>query len=127
MKLKSIYNFLENVFSLFSVKVIDLAIAIWLIPYLILKVGIQNYGLYAFAIALMFFFMNISNYGFDLVAVRTLAKNTTKNNKQINTIFNETILCKYLSYHLSMHTMILTNIYSGKVYFEYFHFINKTI
>lgn len=110
MKLKSIYNFLENVFSLFSVKVIDLAIAIWLIPYLILKVGIQNYGLYAFAIALMFSFMNISNYGFDLVAVRTLAKNTTKNNKQINTIFNEVLSVKIYIIGFLLLVLLLLNI-----------------
>jgi len=110
LKLKSIYNFLENVFSLFSVKVIDLAIAIWLIPYLILKVGIQNYGLYAFALALMFFFMNISNYGFDLVAVRTLAKDPTKNNKHINTIFNEVLSVKIYIIGFLLLVLLLLNL-----------------
>ena len=74
---------------MFSVKAIDLAIAVLLIPYLILKVGLQNYGVYAFALALVFFFMNIANYGFNLVAVRDLAKQADKNQKSIGEIFNE--------------------------------------
>ncbi|WP_157961179.1 oligosaccharide flippase family protein [Lutibacter citreus] len=92
MNNKKIYHFIENTLSLFSVKAIDLVIAIFLIPYLILKVGIENYGVYAFAIALVFFFMNISNYGFNLVAVRELAKPEDK--RSYNSVFNEVFSVK---------------------------------
>ena len=92
-KAKSIYQFFENVFSLFSVKSIDLAIAIWLIPYLIFKVGIVNYGLYAFALSTVLFIVNFTNFGFDLSAVRALAKDAN-DTKKINKLFNEVFSVK---------------------------------
>ncbi|GGK60510.1 MULTISPECIES: oligosaccharide flippase family protein [Flavobacteriaceae] len=93
MNKKNLYQFLENTVSLFSVKVIDLALTILLIPYLILKVGIVNYGKYAFAISLVLFLVNITNYGFNLEAVRVLAK-YNDDSKKINTLFNEVFSVK---------------------------------
>lgn len=93
MNKKALYQFLENTVSLFSVKVIDLALAILLIPYLILKVGIVNYGKYAFAISLVLFLVNITNYGFNLKAVRELAK-YNDNSKKVNALFNEVFSVK---------------------------------
>ena len=66
MNLKKYRSVLENSISLFSLKAIDLALNLWLIPFLILKVGLYNYGLYAFAMALVLFFVNLLNYGFNL-------------------------------------------------------------
>lgn len=107
MKHKKLYNFLENTVSLFSVKVIDLLVAIFLLPYLILKVGIENYGVYAFAMALIFFFMNISNYGFNLMAVRDLAKSDTTKNYSV--IFNEVFSVKlYLTGFLLLVLLLLS-------------------
>ncbi len=74
-------------------KVIDLALAILLIPYLILKVGIVNYGKYAFVISLILFLVNITNYGFNLKAVRELAKYSNDSNK-MNSLFNEVFSVK---------------------------------
>ncbi|SNR76159.1 oligosaccharide flippase family protein [Lutibacter flavus] len=93
MKTNKLYHFLENTVSLFSVKVIDLALAILLIPYLILKVGIVNYGKYAFVISLVLFLVNITNYGFNLKAVRQLAKYSNDSNK-MNSLFNEVFSVK---------------------------------
>lgn len=64
-----------------------------LIPYLIVKVGVINYGNYAFAMAIVLFFVNVLNYGFDLSAVRDLAK--TKNHSvKVNQLFNEVFSVK---------------------------------
>jgi len=101
---KKAYNFFENVFSLFSVKAIDLGIAIWLIPYLIYKVGLQNYGLYAFAISLVLYFVNIINYSFDFTAVRELASDSKKN---VPTIFNEVFTVKLYLTSLFLIVLIL--------------------
>ena len=114
MKNNKLYHFFENTFSLFSVKAIDLAIAIWLIPYLILKVGLQNYGAYAFALALLFFFMNITNYGFNLVAVRDLAKKATNNQKMIGVIFNEVFSVKLYLTGLLLIIMLLLILFVPK-------------
>ena len=93
MNKKNLYQFLENTVSLFSVKVIDLALTILLIPYLILKVGIVNYGKYVFVISLVLFLVNITNYGFNLKAVRELAK-YNDDSKKVNALFNEVFSVK---------------------------------
>ena len=93
MNLNKYSSILENSVSLFSLKAIDLALNLWLIPFLILKVGLYNYGLYAFAMALVLFFVNLLNYGFNLSTVRDLAK-TKGNPQQLQTIFNEVFSVK---------------------------------
>ena len=80
MNKQKIYKFSENTLSLFSIKAIELGLTIWLIPYLILKVGIDNYGVYAFAMALLLFLQNVVNYGFNLSTVREITKN--RHNKE---------------------------------------------
>ena len=93
MDKKSIYKFSENTFSLFFLKGIDLALTIWLIPFLILKVGLVNYGHYAFVLALLLFCVNVINYGFNLTTVRALAK--SKNDaEKVNALFNEVFSVK---------------------------------
>jgi O-antigen/teichoic acid export membrane protein len=84
---KKIYKFSENTLSLFSIKAIELGLTIFLIPYLIFKVGLLNYGRYAFAMALIIFLQNVMNYGFNLATVRDIAKNK-KDKKVINEIFS---------------------------------------
>jgi O-antigen/teichoic acid export membrane protein len=72
---------------------LELVLSLGLIPYLIVKVGVTNYGNYAFAMAMVLFFVNVLNYGFDLSAVRYLAKN--KNNSlKVNQLFNEVFSVK---------------------------------
>lgn len=95
MNKHKLYKFSENTLSLFSIKAIELGLTIWLIPYLIVKVGFNNYGVYAFAMALMLFFVNVLNYGFNLSAVRELAKNRN-NVLKVNQIFNEVFSVKLL-------------------------------
>jgi O-antigen/teichoic acid export membrane protein len=90
---KSSYQFIENTVSLFSIKAIDLGLTIWLIPFLIIKVGVENYGIYVFAMALVVFFVNVLNYGFSLATVRELAKNKEDSIK-LNLIFNEVVSVK---------------------------------
>jgi O-antigen/teichoic acid export membrane protein len=97
--IKSGYQFIENTVSLFSIKAIDLGLTIWLIPYLIVKIGLDNYGMYAFAMALVIFFVNILNYGFSLATVRELAKNK-ENPTKINELFNEVISVKLVLFLL---------------------------
>lgn len=93
MNKKKIYYFSQNLVSLFTVKGLDLALTLGLIPYLIFKVGVENYGHYAFAMAMVMFFVNMLNYGFDLSAVRDLAKNKNDSVK-VNQLFNKVFSVK---------------------------------
>ncbi|WP_372745749.1 oligosaccharide flippase family protein [Lutibacter sp.] len=93
MNKQKIYKFSENTLSLFTIKGLELGLTIWLIPYLIFKVGIDNYGMYAYAMALALILSNILNYGFNLVTVRELSKNK-HNALKINELFNEVFSVK---------------------------------
>ena len=93
MNLKLLYQFSENTLSLLTLKAIELGLTIGLIPYLILKVGFHNYGVYVFAMSLMLFFVNILSYGFDLSTVREISKN--KNDiAKVSKLFSEVIAVK---------------------------------
>ncbi|MFC2110139.1 oligosaccharide flippase family protein [Bacteroidota bacterium] len=94
MNFKKYFSILENTVSLFSFKAIDLGMTLWLIPFLIVKVGITNYGHYAFAMAFVLFFVNILNYGFNLCTVREIAK--SKGDRDVlNRIFNQVVSVKF--------------------------------
>jgi len=114
---KSFYKIVENSLSLFSFKLIDLGLTLWLIPFLILKVGVQNYGMYAFAMAFVLFFVNVLNYGFNLSAVRELAKN--KNNHQkTQKIFNEVLSVKLVLF-IGLYILYLFLVYTIPKFTEY--------
>ena len=74
---------IENFISFSLFKVIDALIPLIIIPYLINVVGKDNYGIYAFAYALVFYLLNIVQYGFSLSAVRLIAVNRD-NKEKIN-------------------------------------------
>ena len=93
MNLKQLYPFFENTFSLLTLKAIELGLTIGLIPYLILKVGFHNYGIYVFAMSLMLFFVNILSYGFDLSTVREIAKHKNDSVK-VSQLFSEVLSVK---------------------------------
>lgn len=78
---------IENFISFSLFKVIDAFIPLIIIPYLINVVGKDNYGIYAFAYALVFYLLNIVQYGFSLSAVRLIAVNRDDKEK-INKIYN---------------------------------------
>ena len=59
MNLKKYQSIIENSISLVALKGVELTLTIGLIPYLIAKVGMHNYGVYAFAMAMVLFFVNI--------------------------------------------------------------------
>lgn len=87
MNLKKHYSLIENFISFSLFKVIDAIIPLIIIPYLIGIVGKENYGIYAFAYALVFYLLNIVQYGFSLSAVRLIALNRTDKEK-LNRIYS---------------------------------------
>jgi len=68
LNLKKYTSVIENSISLFLLKGIDLVLTIALIPFLIAKVGIHNYGVYVFIMSLVLFFLDVSNCSLILVS-----------------------------------------------------------
>nr|WP_321234822.1 oligosaccharide flippase family protein [uncultured Psychroserpens sp.] len=90
MKLKKHIRLIENFVSLTLFKSVDAVVPLVLIPYLIVVVGATNYGIYAFAYALIFYLRNIVQYGFSLSGVRLVALNKEDKGK-LNDIYNNVI------------------------------------
>lgn len=78
-----------------------------IIPYLILTVGEEKYGIYAFAYALIFYLRNIIQYGFSLSGVRMIALNKD-DKKTLNTIYNNVFTTQlYLTVFCLVSLLIL--------------------
>ncbi|MHB8304111.1 MAG: flippase [Acidobacteriaceae bacterium] len=64
---------LGNIFSLYALLGLNYLIPIAVLPYLIRVLGVEYYGLIAFAQALAQYFTILTNYGFDFSATKRLA------------------------------------------------------
>ncbi|WP_296385183.1 oligosaccharide flippase family protein, partial [Winogradskyella sp.] len=70
------------------------------LPYLICVLGVEKFGLTAFAAALVNYFLNITQFGFSLSAVRDLSKNQD-NPQRLEEIYNAVINTKFFLLILS--------------------------
>lgn len=62
-------------------------------PYLILKLGAENYGVYVFSFAIITLFMYVVNFGFDLPALKIISEN--KDNLKVKQdVFNKVLFSK---------------------------------
>ena len=86
---------IENFLSLSFIRAADFLLPLIVLPYLISTLGIEKFGLTAFAAALVNYFLNITQYGFSLSAVRSLSRNQ-ENHKMIEDIFNVVISTKFI-------------------------------
>lgn len=64
----------NNFVSLLLDRAFNILIPIILLPYLIKTVGVNNYGVYAFILSIIFYLFYISQYGFSLSAVKEISK-----------------------------------------------------
>jgi len=102
---KNYKGLISNIASLSVLKIIDLVIPLLLFPYLVGVVGEKNYGIYAFAYTLIFYFLNVSQYGFSLSAVKTIAL-VKEDQKQLAKIFNEVFITKLFLTTLSLSIIL---------------------
>ncbi|WP_322406949.1 oligosaccharide flippase family protein [Idiomarina sp. PL1-037] len=82
-------------FSLLTIKGVDLAIPLITLPYLIYTIGLENYGLVNFSIALSIYFFSFVQYGFPVSAARDVARNRNSPLK-ISAIFSITIYSMFI-------------------------------
>ena len=85
----------DNFISLFILQFINYILPLFLIPYLIYIIGMENFGIYSFIFAIMTYGLKVSDYGFDLSA--TYHVSIHKNNvTKIHEIFSSVIIIKSL-------------------------------
>ncbi|MFB9055254.1 oligosaccharide flippase family protein [Mariniflexile ostreae] len=83
-------NLRNNFLSLLTLRAGNYVIPLLTLPYLIKVLGVEKFGLIAFAEMIIMYFKSIVDYGFDLTGTRSISenrKNKDSINKLINTIF----------------------------------------
>lgn len=94
---------INNFFNLAIVQFASLLLPLITIPYVIRVVGIEKFGLIAFATSIVNYFGVLITYGFNLTATKTIAQNIN-NDKIINKVFCNVI---YTRFFLSLLSLIL--------------------
>ena len=96
----------ENFLSLSSIRVVDFILPLIILPYIISIIGVEKFGLVSFASSLAIYFLNISQYGFSLSAVRELAK-FQNNHDKIQQLYSTTICTKFFLLLISLIVYLL--------------------
>ena len=100
--------------------IVGLLVPIILVPFLIKKVGLENYGISVVAFSISFFFSMIVDYGFYITGVNKLSKE--KDPKKISVIITNIIYTKALIFlvlfpiFLVVYYYLTTNVIEWHVY-----------
>lgn len=105
---------LNNFFSLPVIQGTNFILPLVVLPCLIKAIGLEKFGLVAFAQAFMSYFIIFTDYGFNLTATREIAINKDDKAK-LSSIINNTLLTKIILCLLSF--LILLLIISFSPYF----------
>ena len=97
---------LENFLSLSFIRIADFILPIIVLPYLISVIGVEKFGLIAFVTSIVTYFLNLTQYGFSLSAVRDLSINQDDSEKMEN-IFNSVLNTKVYLFILSLIILII--------------------
>ncbi|BAM69558.1 polysaccharide biosynthesis protein [Methanothermobacter sp. CaT2] len=96
----------ENFLSLSTLQVLVYIIPFITLPYLTRVLGVYNYGLVNFAIAFNTYFIIITDYGFNLSAVREISVNR-EDPHRVSEIFSSVMLIKGILATLSFCLLLL--------------------
>ena len=95
-----------NVYHLSILQLFNYALPLATIPYVVRVIGIDNFGLLAYATAICSYFFLLINYGFDLSATNKIAVNTD-DKEIINRVFCAVTVVKVLLSLLSVIFLVL--------------------
>ncbi|MCX5694481.1 MAG: flippase [Candidatus Omnitrophica bacterium] len=86
---------LGNFISLTTLQGISYILPLVVLPYLIRVIGIEKFGLIAFAQSLVQYFMILTDYGFSLSATRTISL-IGEHKKKISALFSSVMTVKFI-------------------------------
>ena len=101
---------LSNIFSLAVLQGANYILPLITLPYLVITLGVEKFGILAFVQAIIAYFGIFVDYGFNLSATRSIATHSD-NREYISSIFSSVILIKTFLLFCSF-LILLTLIYS---------------
>ena len=84
----------ENIISLFTLQGVNYLLPLIILPYLVRVLGPGQFGLIAFAQALLQYFVVLTDYGFNLTATRDIAVHRD-DAREVSEIFSTVIIIKF--------------------------------
>jgi len=114
---------LSNTISLFILKGSDYILPLILLPYLVRVLGIEYFGLLAFATATISFLRGVVAYGFDLSGTQQIATHINNHDKLIR-IFSAILIVKFLLATLMFFILVFLLLFIDKfhIYWEVYLF-----
>lgn len=98
--------FLKNLTSLLTVQGLNYLLPLLTLPYLVRVIGVEKFGVLSLALAVIAFFLVITDYGFNFTATREVSLN--KGNKiELIKIFNSVMIIKFLLVIISLVALIV--------------------
>lgn len=105
----------ENISSLFLLRVINYILPLITVPYLVRVLGIEKYGIVAFAMSFTAYFQILTDYGFNFTATREISINCS-NKEKVSEVFSTVFIIKIIFLFISflLLCLIVFNINSFK-------------
>ena len=94
-KLTPFQRLSDNFIALVVLQVVNSLLPLFLIPYLIYTLGIENFGIYSFIMAIIMYGVKMSDYGFELSATYHISLNR-ENQSKVSEIFSSVLSIKLL-------------------------------
>lgn len=105
----------DNFIALLSLQFINYVLPLFLIPYLIQTLGMEEFGIYAFVFAIATYGTKFSDYGFDLSATYHISLHKDNPNK-INEIFSSVLFIKFILAMIFLVFLTLAIFFIDKLY-----------
>lgn len=112
---KDIKRLIDNFFSLALLKMFNLILPLVTLPYLLVTLGIENYGVIVLALSLTMYFQTVIDYGFNLSATRDIAKSKTSV-LRLGLIYSKVVWCKFVLLVSSLSILIPVVIFNSIFY-----------